>query len=1348
MKKKFSLLILILVTCVLCASLFVACDKGKDNQTYCTVTYVYDNGTQDSTVQVLKGSAATRPGEPEKDGYEFLHWVKQGETEPYDFTSAVNENITLVAIWNAVQTTTTVRLRWSEDESASFVFEGATPRNVEIGTTVSFGLRVSPYYNGTPVVKVNNEEINADQKGNYSFVVEKASSISVSGLTRDYTPIKGLGSAASPYIITKPSQLKTITDAINSGDDKYIEAYFRLDADLDLNGEKLDPIGNDTNLFMGEFDGNGHSVSNFNIDPSTGYVGLFGLVATAVVKNLTVNADIEVECTQNQNYIIGGIVAYSIGGDVINSAFNGSINVISELDPNEYVAYVGGVSGFAQGYSTNYTSTTSYCSVNATISSTGSQEIYSAGGLVSATVGTANSAPAYVNNCVFHGEIGGKIRRAGGIVGYLRNNSSVANCLSTGSIYAQNQISIGTYDTFAAAGGIVGLAENETAVTNSASSAVCTAKCGELENDLVKGDLIGISYGERYNGVDDRFVVLHNSNKVDETSASLTDLCQLLGWNGEEWTERDGVVYPVEPQAGAISYTVTFDFGKEITRPDGNNAPLTQTQDPVSADAYTPIYWVYGGNGLNTFTADDGTISYGYFLDAEHTMRIPSSFLLTSDMTVYVGFEDYSVVAGDYYTVIGETQVHLEFDDNGMMVMYYNAVVARYMYAYDGNVVIIKDGYFAYLTQYKDLLKGYDLTSDYYAEINSSNNTLKIYDTMFFNSSSGFSGAKEIECKKHNDAMGAWYSSDGKQYEFLYDGTGKASTGDTFTYTCSGSSVSIIMGNRTIHATLSADKKTMRTADGTTLSVTKFDEYLGSWESAFNTKTTVTFDGKGSVSYNGNNYTYSIDENGILTFENVTAHFDGNGLLVLNVGGTERTYGREGSFIGSWIEATYNYWINFYGIGKDGYGYGEDSNGITFTYGAASDSELGLGITLYYRTSVYGMGNLQTGQKGEDLLDFAIYTSSASGMLWDYILTYVDQFAGVWNGTNGMELDFNGNGAYDIDSHTTGQDWVVQGEVKVTLDGQSETVRYYYDKTLQTSTFTYKDTEYTVSTDGEDILVNGDRFKKPDGLDAYDYQAEGIMLSFNGKSNVGCGKATLTINNVETLYDYTYEENVVTLTLESETKYTATISEGKFMLSGIDGFETELGLYHAIVGKEYIVSTGLLVGLDGYFSIDGLAKAHIGELAVDAVYIDATYVGLYYDGELLYYVQNIDENTIALVDSEENAAIACVPDGLQGTYTAQDGSVLELDGRSAGAKYIYPIAKLTVTETIDGEEEVNTYIYTYYIENGVMYVSEIDRSGAEDVLVKRYTLHTEHQENFTAFTSETGVTLYLVEIAE
>jgi uncharacterized repeat protein (TIGR02543 family) len=65
-----------------------------------TVTFDVKGGTPAVAAQTInKGAKATKPADPTKDGYEFLGWYK-GETA-YDFTAAVNENITLDAKWEA-----------------------------------------------------------------------------------------------------------------------------------------------------------------------------------------------------------------------------------------------------------------------------------------------------------------------------------------------------------------------------------------------------------------------------------------------------------------------------------------------------------------------------------------------------------------------------------------------------------------------------------------------------------------------------------------------------------------------------------------------------------------------------------------------------------------------------------------------------------------------------------------------------------------------------------------------------------------------------------------------------------------------------------------------------------------------------------------------------------------------------------------------------------------------------------------------------------------------------------------------------------------------------------------------
>ena len=64
------------------------------------VTFVFDNGTDNSVVEIAEGSKVTAPATaPEKDGYAFYGWVLDGETELFNFDTAISEEITLNAVW-------------------------------------------------------------------------------------------------------------------------------------------------------------------------------------------------------------------------------------------------------------------------------------------------------------------------------------------------------------------------------------------------------------------------------------------------------------------------------------------------------------------------------------------------------------------------------------------------------------------------------------------------------------------------------------------------------------------------------------------------------------------------------------------------------------------------------------------------------------------------------------------------------------------------------------------------------------------------------------------------------------------------------------------------------------------------------------------------------------------------------------------------------------------------------------------------------------------------------------------------------------------------------------------------
>ena len=127
----------------------------------------------------------------------------------------------------------------------------------------------------------------------------------------------------NPYLISSGADLAYLAQRVNSGN-TYAGSYFRLVANIDLDGREWTPIGNGTNSFQGIFDGQGHNITNGNINNNTNpgnnnyiYLGLFGSVGNAntasVVKNVeikqfTINLTREGDLDGGRGYYIGTLV--------------------------------------------------------------------------------------------------------------------------------------------------------------------------------------------------------------------------------------------------------------------------------------------------------------------------------------------------------------------------------------------------------------------------------------------------------------------------------------------------------------------------------------------------------------------------------------------------------------------------------------------------------------------------------------------------------------------------------------------------------------------------------------------------------------------------------------------------------------------------------------------------------------------------------------------------------------------------------------------------------------------------------------------------------------------------------
>ena len=97
MKKIVTILLCILMAMALCFGI-VAC-KDTDPVRY-TVTFSGE-GVATFTQTVDDGATVIEPNDPERTGFQFDGWFRDGATTAYDFSTPVHEDFTLTAKWSA-----------------------------------------------------------------------------------------------------------------------------------------------------------------------------------------------------------------------------------------------------------------------------------------------------------------------------------------------------------------------------------------------------------------------------------------------------------------------------------------------------------------------------------------------------------------------------------------------------------------------------------------------------------------------------------------------------------------------------------------------------------------------------------------------------------------------------------------------------------------------------------------------------------------------------------------------------------------------------------------------------------------------------------------------------------------------------------------------------------------------------------------------------------------------------------------------------------------------------------------------------------------------------------------------
>lgn len=94
---------------------------------------------------------------------------------------------------------------------------------------------------------------------------------------------------ASDKVITTAAELVELAEEVNNGICTYEGRVVRLGADIDMTGVLMPTIGITDHPFMGEFNGQSHTISKLSITSANDNVGLFGALMNAYIHNVRID---------------------------------------------------------------------------------------------------------------------------------------------------------------------------------------------------------------------------------------------------------------------------------------------------------------------------------------------------------------------------------------------------------------------------------------------------------------------------------------------------------------------------------------------------------------------------------------------------------------------------------------------------------------------------------------------------------------------------------------------------------------------------------------------------------------------------------------------------------------------------------------------------------------------------------------------------------------------------------------------------------------------------------------------------------------------------------------------------
>ena len=445
-----------------------------------------------------------------------------------------------------------------------------------------------------------------------------------SGYTNSYK------TEATALQISSATQLAAFARAVNVGGKDFSGKYVKLTAPIDLGGtnptvtKKVDesdsskftlnitgtasnvwvPIGNSTTRFKGNFDGDGHEVSNMTVlvKQTSGAVdaGLFGCISRVNIKNTGVTGNAYAS-SSSASVNAGGLAGYNdysnsiitnsyATGDVYASSSSASVNVgglVGHNDnsnsitnsyatgnvyasPSSY-AYVGSLAGY-NGYSSSITNSYATGDVYASSSSSSYTEV---GGLAGSNYGSISNS--YATGNVY--ACSSSTCRVGGLVGYNDDSNSITNSYATGDVYASSSSSS------VRAGGLVGSSGSSISISNSYATGDVYASSSSSSSYVRAGGLVGSSSSSSS---------ISNSYATGDVYASSSSVYAggLVGYSGISIT--NSYYYSGATIDGGTGATILKD-GTELTI---NQMTGTGSGRATDAMGFSEDNWDFNDDGI------------------------------------------------------------------------------------------------------------------------------------------------------------------------------------------------------------------------------------------------------------------------------------------------------------------------------------------------------------------------------------------------------------------------------------------------------------------------------------------------------------------------------------------------------------------------------------------------------------------------------------------------------------------------------------------------------------------------------------------------------------------------------